>query len=251
MRREHGKLTAGADIHEHFGGFVAHRAQKAGLIVTDGGTDSRILEVPDYRLGGKLRDKVRVDTGFLQSGLVESTVFRVEEADACGIAVIHARRSQSAQPHGKVVTDGAAGDGGGRYKSGGKVVRVRCQTETDCGKASGLAREILHPAFGFAVRQAAACVLPGVQRTDGIAVRVHIQDAVHLPGHANGMNIRIAFKQRFDNKKCDLRDLFHVLLACARQRRRNKGTVCPRFAGEKLPVLEHSRADRCGADVNA
>lgn len=83
--------------------------------------------------------------------------------------------------------------------------------------------------------QAAACVLPGVQRTDGIAVRVHIQNAVHLPGHADGMNIRIAFKQRFDNRKCDLCDLFHVLLACARQRRRNKGTVCPRFAGEKLP----------------
>ena len=96
MRREHGKLTAGADIHKHFGGFVAHRAQKAGLIVTDGGTDSRIPEVPDYRLGGKLRDKVRVDTGFLQSVLVESTVFRVEEADACGIAVIHARRSLTA-----------------------------------------------------------------------------------------------------------------------------------------------------------
>ena len=128
---------------------------------------------------------------------------------------------------------------------------MRCQTETDCGKASSLAREILHPAFGFAVRQAAARVLPGVQRTDGIAVRVHIQNAVHLPGHADGMNIRIAFKQRFDNRKCGLRDLFHVLLACARQRRRNKGTVCPRFAGEKLPVLEHSRADRCGADVNA
>ncbi len=85
---------------------------------------------------------------------------------------------------------------GWRHKSGGKVVCVRCQTETDCGKASVLAREILNPAFGFAVRQAAACVLPGVQRTDGITVRVHIQNAVHLPGHANGMNIRIAFKQR-------------------------------------------------------
>ena len=28
-------------------------------------------------------------------------------------------------------------------------------------------------------------------------------------------------------------------------------TVCPRFAGEELLVLEHSRADCCGADVNA
>ena len=251
MRRKHGKLTAGADIHEHFSGYVAHRAQKAGLIVTDGGTDSRIPEVPDYRFGGKLRDKVRVDTGFFQSVLVESTAFRIEKADACGIAGIHARRSQSAQPHGKVVTDGAAGDGGGRHKSGGKVVRVRYQTVACRGKVSGHAREILHPAFGFAVRQAAACVLPGVQRTDGITVRVHIQNAVHLPSHADGMNIRIAFKQRFDNRKCGLRDLFHVLLACARQRRRNKGTVCPRFAGEELLVLEHSRADCCGADVNA
>ena len=200
MRRKHGKLTAGADIHEHFSGFVAHRAQKAGLIVTDGGTDSRIPEVPDYRFSSKLRDKARGDTGFLQSVLVESTAFRVEEADACGVAGIHARRSQSAQPHGKVVTDGAAGDGGGRHKSGGKVVRVRCQTETDCGKASGLAREILHPAFGFAVRQAAACVLPGVQRTDGITVRIHIQNAVHLPSYADGMNIRIAFKQHLHDR---------------------------------------------------
>ena len=73
--------------------------QKAGLIVTDGGTDSRIPEVPDYRLGGKLRDKVRVDTGFLQSVLVESTAFRVEKPM---LAALLASMRGAVNPHSRM-----------------------------------------------------------------------------------------------------------------------------------------------------
>ena len=251
LRHIDGKLASGADVHQHGVRVAAGRAEEARLIVADGREHVRpALIASEIRLRRNARQQSCVDPGQLQRLAVEGSGAEIKHAKAGRVARVRTRRAKPAEAHCRVVMDGAEHRRIFRHKTVLLIIEMRDKAVPGRKRVSGQAAQVSGVGLP-AARLLAASVLPCVKGTDRRAGGVEIDDAVHLPGHADGADIRPARKKRLDrlhDRRADGQRVLYSLPWCAAGQ---KAAVRQRQRIQLRTVFQHDRADRGRADIES
>ena len=225
--------------------------EKACLIVTDGsGNGNRTAHTEDPVFRRNLRQQCGINACFFHSLTVKIPAAHREKAQTCGVGGMKHGTFQPAELHCQIIHDRAQTDCGFRHLScisKGKMGRKTIA----CGNSIAGTLQDLFTGAGTSLPR--PLILPGVERRDGISVRIQIEDAVHLSCKADGNDIGIPLQQRSDQICKICFDFARILPLIPAVFRGNGGFALDGagFFQNACINIQQRGADRRCADVDA